>query len=36
MEGWSKKEKGLMNMDNRVVIARGREDKRIKGDIKIQ
>ena len=24
MEGWSKKEKGLMDMDNSVVIAGGR------------
>ena len=32
MEGWSKKEKGLMDTDNSVVIARWRGIKRLNGN----
>ena len=36
VEGWSKKEKGLMDTDNRVVIARGEGIRGLNGDGKIQ
>ena len=37
MEGWSKKEKGLLDMDNSVVIAGEREYKGLKNNgLKIQ